>query len=101
MCSPIRQEIFCRVGHGPLWEQVAVPTVLPHERMLFSKAGLPGMYRAVLRFGYLDRIDLGSEFIATVVHEVRLPLPALTLSYKGCGFCLAASACAFQGPCII
>lgn len=72
--------------------------MLPHERMLFSKAGLPGMYRAVLRFGYLDRIDLGSEFIATVVREVRLPLPAVILLYKGRGCCLAASACALSRP---
>ena len=53
------------------WAQVAVPVVLPRERMLFSKAGLPGMYRAVLRFGYQDRIDLGPEFVAALVHEVR------------------------------
>ena len=46
--------------------------VLPRERMLFSKAGLPGMYRAVLRFGYQDRIDLGPEFVAALVHEVQL-----------------------------
>ena len=45
--------------------------VLPRERMLFSKAGLPGMYRAVLRFGYQDRIDLGPDFVAALVHEVQ------------------------------
>lgn len=50
---------------------MAVPVVLPRERMLFSKAGLPGMYRAVLRFGYQERIDLGPEFVAALVHEVR------------------------------
>jgi len=53
--------------------QVAVPTVLPQERMLFSRAGLPGIYRAVLRFGYLDRVDLGPDFVAAVVHEARDP----------------------------
>ena len=53
--------------------QVAVPVVLPRERMLFSKAGLPGMYRAVLRFGYQDRIDLGPEFVGALVHEVQQP----------------------------
>jgi len=53
--------------------QVAVPTVLPQERMLFSRAGLPGIYRAVLRFGYLDRVDLGPDFVAAVVHEARGP----------------------------
>ncbi|KAK9835990.1 hypothetical protein WJX81_004040 [Elliptochloris bilobata] len=57
--------------------RVAVPVVLLHERMLFSKAGLPGMYRAVLRFGYMDRIDLGPEFVAAVVHEVVQINPSL------------------------
>lgn len=49
--------------------QVAVPVVLPGERMLFSRAGLPGMYRAVLRYGYMDRVNLGPDFVGAVVHE--------------------------------
>ena len=56
--------------------------VLPRERMLFSKAGLPGMYRAVLRFGYQDRMDLGPEFVAALVHEVRPPARCLILGVQ-------------------
>ncbi|GAQ87155.1 Potassium transporter family protein [Klebsormidium nitens] len=43
--------------------QVAVPRVDPEERILVQKLPYPGMYRAVARYGYLDRVNHGSAFV--------------------------------------
>lgn len=51
--------------------QVAVPRVDPEERILVQKLPYPGMYRAVARYGYLDRVDHGSAFVLKLTDRVR------------------------------
>lgn len=48
-----------------------MPTVLPEERMLFMPhMELPGVYRCVLRFGYMDLVDQGPTFTAGLLAQV-------------------------------
>lgn len=51
--------------------QVAVPTVDPDERILVQKLSFPGLYRAVARYGYQDRVDHGQPFVLKLIEKVR------------------------------
>ncbi len=39
----------------PCLSQVSVATVLPEERLLFTKLDMPGVYRCITRYGYMVR----------------------------------------------
>jgi hypothetical protein len=51
--------------------QVAVPRVDPDERILVQKLSFPGLYRAVARYGYQDRVDHGQPFVLKLIEKVR------------------------------
>lgn len=59
----------------PLSSQVAVPRVDPEERILVQNLPYPGMYRAVARYGYLDHVDHGRDFVLKLTERVRAPAP--------------------------
>ena len=46
----------------------------PEERLLFSHTTLPGIYRAVVRYGYMDRIEHNAAFVQTMSAQVRAGL---------------------------
>ena len=48
-----------------------IPSVDPEERLLFSHTMLPGIYRAAVRYGYMDRIEHNAAFVQTMSAEVR------------------------------
>ncbi|KAK9808702.1 hypothetical protein WJX72_002233 [[Myrmecia] bisecta] len=55
--------------------QVAVPTVLPEERLLVLPLVQEGIVRVVARYGYSDEINHGAEFVATLAAKVQSLLP--------------------------
>jgi KUP system potassium uptake protein len=56
--------------------QVPVPTVGKHERMLIREMPFAGFYRAVVRYGYMDEVDQGHEFVEDVLNNVERFLAA-------------------------
>ena len=50
--------------------QVAVSTVTEQERLLFRKLHYPGIYRCVARYGYRDRVHMGSKFVTKLLDKV-------------------------------
>ena len=42
---------------------VPVPHVLPDERLLIKRLRFDAMYHVVSRYGYMDAVDLGKDFI--------------------------------------
>ena len=51
--------------------QVPVSTVTESERLLFRKLHYPGIYRCVARYGYHDRVNMGSKFVVKLLDKVR------------------------------
>ena len=54
--------------------QVLIPSVDPSERLLFSHTTLPGVYRTVMRYGYMDRVEHDAAFTNKIVEQARLSL---------------------------
>ncbi|KAI7844072.1 hypothetical protein COHA_002216 [Chlorella ohadii] len=49
---------------------VPVPTVLPSERLLLRRLRFPGFYHVVARYGYMEPVDAGPDFVEGVVNEI-------------------------------
>jgi hypothetical protein len=49
---------------------VPVPTVQANERLLIRKEAFDGFYHVVARYGYMDRVDQGLEFVKSVLEEI-------------------------------
>ncbi|KAL3134370.1 hypothetical protein ABBQ38_006625 [Trebouxia sp. C0009 RCD-2024] len=48
----------------------AVSTVTDSERLLFRKLHYPGIYRCVARYGYRDRVDMGTKFVIKLLDKI-------------------------------
>ena len=40
------------------------------ERLLFRKLPYPGIYRCVARYGYRDRVHMGTKFVTKLLDKV-------------------------------
>ncbi|PRW58025.1 Potassium transporter family isoform C [Chlorella sorokiniana] len=49
---------------------VPVPAVLPSERLLLRRLRFPGFYHVVARYGYMEPVDAGPDFVDGVVNEI-------------------------------
>lgn len=49
---------------------MAIPSVDPDERLLLTKLAQPGFYRAIARYGYMDTVAHGENFINTLISKV-------------------------------
>ncbi len=75
-----KQQLCCLHLHWSDWTsrtfetavllQVAVSTVTESERLLFRKLHYPGIYRCVARYGYRDRVHMGSKFVIKLLDKV-------------------------------
>ena len=54
--------------------QVLIPSVDPSERLLFSYTSLPGVYRTVMRYGYMDRVEHDAAFTNKIAEQACLSL---------------------------
>lgn len=52
--------------------QVPVPTVALDERLLVKPLEYPGFFRVVARYGYLDLVDHGPQFVALLLNRLQL-----------------------------
>lgn len=50
--------------------QVAVSSVGPEERLLIVPTRHPGVLRCVARYGYQDRVNHGTAFVADMLTQV-------------------------------
>lgn len=50
--------------------RVLIPSVHPEERLLFSHTTLPGVYRAVIRYGYMDAIHHDDVFVQKLTQQI-------------------------------
>ncbi len=56
---------------GLRFSQVLIPSVHPEERLLFTHTTLPGIYRAVVRYGYREAISHDHLFVQKISAQVR------------------------------
>ncbi|KAI9296532.1 potassium transporter [Neoconidiobolus thromboides FSU 785] len=56
--------VFVTIRH------IVVPTVLPHERFLLTRLSIRGFYRCVARYGYMDVIERGDEFVSLLTDQL-------------------------------
>ena len=65
--SPAIHEVvvFVTVRHVPL------PSVPPMQRLLVRKLRVDGFYHVIARYGYMEDVNQGKEFVAMVVDELR------------------------------
>ncbi|KAK9819477.1 hypothetical protein WJX81_000858 [Elliptochloris bilobata] len=47
-----------------------IPEVLPGERLLVEQKGACGFYHVIARYGYVERVRQGSEFVAVLLDRV-------------------------------
>ncbi len=57
-----------------------MPVVHGDERLLVKHLEFPGFYRAVARYGYVDRVDQGPAFIAALLQQLELEQRVLIAS---------------------
>ncbi|GAQ92301.1 Potassium transporter family protein [Klebsormidium nitens] len=53
---------------------VPVPEVLPAERFLIEQLGVGGFYHCIARYGYMDRVQQGTDFAETVLQHILILL---------------------------
>ena len=56
--------VMVTVRHVPL------PHVRPDLRLLVRRLDIPGFYHVVARYGYMEDVDLGDDFVRVVVDEL-------------------------------
>ncbi|KAK9819481.1 hypothetical protein WJX81_002292 [Elliptochloris bilobata] len=49
---------------------VPIPEVLPRERLLVNQAGASGFYHVIARYGYVERVRQGGDFVAALLDRV-------------------------------
>lgn len=60
-----------------------IPTVDPAERLLFSHTALPGVYRAVARYGYMERVRQDAAFVQLLTEQARPGSPPISTPLAG------------------
>lgn len=65
------------------------------ERLLFRKLHYPGIYRCVARYGYRDRIHMGTMFVTKLLDKV------CPLSMSQCFVAIVMLSVLASSPCLL